>query len=406
MPPRSSPIDLTLQSGCSIRRLTPPLPEGHFYFGYYDKSPYDATGKRVLANRVAFGDRMPTGDDLLQVGWIATDESKGTSEFVTVDSTPAWSWQQGTMLQWLGPDFGGRIIYNISRNNRFGARIHNLDTQATHDLPAPVYAVAPDGSYALGLNFARLARVRPGYGYEGVPDFTETDLLPANDGVWFVPLDGTPPRLICPLAEAFDLRPEGLPPDNEHWFNHAQINPDGSRLAVLHRWCVPGENARTTRLLTMNPDGSRPYVLSDVQYFSHYDWVDERHIIAWTRQPGIGNRYVLLEDESDRTQIIGEGILDGDGHMSLSPDGKWMLSDTMLNTERMRTLFLWRWPGGPKYVIGQFYSPPGLDGPLRVDLHPRWRRDGQAICIDSAHEGHRAMYEIDVTSIIGQATPA
>jgi len=32
-------------------------------------------------------------------------------------------------------------------------------------------------------------------------------------------------------------------------------------------------------------------------------------------------------------------------------------------------------------------------------LHPRWNRDGLAVCIDSVHEGERQMYVIDVSQI-------
>ena len=98
--------------------------------------------------------------------------------------------------------------------------------------------------------------------------------------------------------------------------------------------------------------------------------------------------------------MIGEGILDCDGHMTLSPDRRWMLTDTYPDKSHMRTLLLYKWPGGPRVDIAKFYSPPELEGPLRCDLHPRWSRSGRKICIDSAHTGTRQMYVLDVTQII------
>ena len=61
----------------------------------------------------------------------------------------------------------------------------------------------------------------------------------------------------------------------------------------------------------------------------------------------------------------------------------------------------YRWPDGPGIDIGQFYSPPELTGDLRCDLHPRWNRAGDQVCIDSAHEpgGLRQVYIIDVGAI-------
>jgi hypothetical protein len=51
--------------------------------------------------------------------------------------------------------------------------------------------------------------------------------------------------------------------------------------------------------------------------------------------------------------------------------------------------------------IAQLYSPPKLTGPLRCDLHARWNHGGTQVCIDSAHEGTRQMYLLDVGKITG-----
>ncbi|MGE8489870.1 MAG: hypothetical protein ACN6OQ_16090, partial [Paraburkholderia nemoris] len=61
--------------------------------------------------------------------------------------------------------------------------------------------------------------------------------------------------------------------------------------------------------------------------------------------------------------------------------------------------FLFDTKAGLRYDIGSFYTPPDLKKENRCDLHPRWRRDGRAVCIDSVHEGERQMYVIDVSAI-------
>jgi hypothetical protein len=55
---------------------------------------------------------------------------------------------------------------------------------------------------------------------------------------------------------------------------------------------------------------------------------------------------------------------------------------------------------GTLVTIGRFYSPPGLAEDIRCDLHPRWNRDGTQVCVDSAHEGERQMYVIDVSDLV------
>jgi putative transposase len=41
-----------------------------------------------------------------------------------------------------------------------------------------------------------------------------------------------------------------------------------------------------------------------------------------------------------------------------------------------------------------------LEEENRCDLHPRWSPDGRQVCIDSAHEGERQMYIVDVSELV------
>jgi len=51
------------------------------------------------------------------------------------------------------------------------------------------------------------------------------------------------------------------------------------------------------------------------------------------------------------------------------------------------------------YEIGRFKTPKHLDNELRVDLHPRFNHTRDKILIDSAIDGNRGMYIIDVSKI-------
>jgi hypothetical protein len=45
-------------------------------------------------------------------------------------------------------------------------------------------------------------------------------------------------------------------------------------------------------------------------------------------------------------------------------------------------------------------SPPALDNEIRCDLHPRWHPTKPLVCVDSAHDGTRQMYKIDVSEVV------
>ena len=70
----------------------------HHFFGYYDKTPWDASGRYILALRVPFMDRRPSPQDLAVIGVL--DTYKG-NRWQPLADTVAWCWQQANMLQWL-----------------------------------------------------------------------------------------------------------------------------------------------------------------------------------------------------------------------------------------------------------------------------------------------------------------
>jgi hypothetical protein len=382
---------------CPITRLTCG-PLMHF-FGYYDKSPWDATGRYVLALRVAFMDRPPTPQDLAVIGMV---DLKNGGRWRPLAETVAWYWQQGTMLQWLPSAPDRQIIFNTRTRDGFGSAILDITTGERRALSRPIYALSPDGRGAVGLNFSRVHRTRPGYGYVGVPDLWEGDLAPAEDGIHYLDLETGASRLIISLAQIAEFEPVRSMEGAVHWFNHLQFNPLGTRFIFLHRWRGAEGGRWTTRLFTANADGSRIALLGREGMVSHFDWRDDRHVLAWSRHRG-ENHYHLYEDQSNRVAVVGADVLDCDGHCSYSPDRQWILTDTYPDRERSeRTLILYH-PGTNKRVnIGRFFSAREVGGEIRCDLHPRWSRDGRRVCIDSIHEGKRQMYVLDVSSVVTQ----
>jgi hypothetical protein len=378
-----------------------PLTRGpaHHFFGYYEKSPWDASGRYILANEVDFNDRMPKPADELRVGVIDT---AGGNRFEPIGSTRAWCWQQGCMLQWLPPDYGPWLIYNRRSDERFIATRQHIATGERRGLAMPIYQLDPRGRYALSLNFARLAETRPGYGYEGVADPFAHEHHPAEDGVYRVDLETGAAELIFSLQQAVDLKPTDSMRGVKHWFNHVQINRDGSRFSVLHRWANPA-GGWTTRLLTLNPDGSRPHVLCDTGMFSHYDWYGVDRIVGWGARPdGEGRCYLNLRDgePAQAAELLLPDVLTNDGHNSFSPDLQWMLTDDSYSREGGQKLMLVRLADGTRFDMAAIDADHVADPPRRCDLHPRWNRAGTEVCFDAQVAGSRQMYRLDVRPIV------
>ena len=250
-------------------------------------------------------------------------------------------------------------------------------------------------------------------------------------------LDSGNCQMIVPLERIAGFEPTASHRTVKHWVNHLAFNPGGTRFCFLHRFEIPEINHFGTRLFTADTNGTNLRCLWTGQV-SHFDWFNNDSILAWIlpsrsmthtnrikssglkilkrydtlravlkkipliRSRFIGGRFALFNDGGRSTSIetIGEGILTEDGHCSYSPDRQWILMDLYPDISNHRTLLIYNDKSKTRIDIGKFHSPRKLRGEIRCDLHARWNRNGTQLCIDSAHEGVRQMYILDVTSIV------
>ncbi|NPV06398.1 MAG: hypothetical protein HPY83_00370 [Anaerolineae bacterium] len=386
----------TVERACPVVRVT----DGPFYhfFGYYDKCPWDAAGRNLLCMRVAFMHRPPGPEDMAIIGTVDLQDGNRWSPLA---ETTAWNWQQGTHLQWLGSAPDRLVIFNTRERDHYVAVILDVHTGERQVLPRPIYAVSADGRQAVTLNFSRVACTRPGYGYVGVPDAWAEDPAPAEDGIYHMDLATGASRLVISLAQMAQFQREASMEGAEHWFNHLQFNPSGTRFIFLHRWRGPGIRGWHTRLFTASPDGSDIAFLGREHLVSHFDWRDDDHVLAWSRHNG-EDHFHLYRDRSDEVEVVGRDVLLQDGHCSYSPDRRWLLDDTYPDPARSeRTLILYHLESNTRFDVGHFYAAPDISGEIRCDLHPRWNRDGTQVCFDSIHEGERQVYCMDVSGVLG-----
>ncbi len=365
----------------------------HHFFGYYDKCPWDKTGRYLLSNEVSFVDRQPKKGEQLTVGMV---DLKDGNKFIPLGKTKAWCWQQGTMLQWLGSAPDRKIIYNSVDGDKYISVIKDTKTGKVTKLPLPIYALSADGKQAVSLDFARLGRLRQGYGYVALPEKFRDDPAPKELGVWWMDVETKKHKLIVSLAQLAKIKPKANFEGASHWVNHLLFNPSGTRVLFLHRWGIPGKRW-STRLYTVNPDGSDLRLVVDTGMVSHFDWKDDTTILAWSQTKKGGKHFYLFEDKTGKAKVFMPKTLPRDGHCSYSPDRRWILNDTYPDKKRLQTLMLIRVKDRQRFDVGKYYLPPKLKGPFRCDLHPRWNRDGTKVCFDSAHEPTRQVYVIDVS---------
>lgn len=375
----------------------------HHFFGYYDKSPWNRSGRFVLAHDAHFNDRAPRADDAVTIGIIDRHDA---DRFVALATSHAWNWQQGAMLQWHPADPENLFVHNDRRDGRFVAVVRDSAGHEQGTYARPLYAIAPDGRHGYSLDFARLHAHRPGYGYAGGIDAGADDPHPIYDGIHRIELDSGRAELIVSLDALAAAAPRKDMVASFHWINHIQVAPDGSRLAFFHIWRV-GQDGWRVRLYTVARDGTGLACALESDIVSHYDWLDAHRLLIWARDNGSRGHFWLIDTRDASRVPIGADVLTEDGHCSFSPDRQWVLNDTYPDRYDMRTLMLYRWSDGRRIDVARLESPKSRWwGEIRCDLHPRWSRDGRQICIDSVHSGQRQMYVLDVADIVTTGSPS
>jgi hypothetical protein len=379
-----------------------PLTRGpkHHWFAYYDKLQFDPTNRLVLCNEVAFEGRSPTGDDSIGVGLVDLGDN---DRWTPLGTSSAWGWQQGCMLQWR-PGSESEVVWNDRQGDRFVCHVLNVKTGEKRTLPRPVYALSPDGRWAVTTDFARLQTMRPGYGYAGLADKYASEKAPAKSGIWRMDLDSGESELIVSLADlaARPYRGKTLG-DQWNWFNHLLVSPDGERFIFLHRWRSGTSGGFTTRLFTARSDGSDLHETDPSGNTSHFIWRDPEHICAWTRPDGQPNGFYLFRDKTDQVEPVGRGVMTLNGHNTYVPatDNAWILNDTYPDRQRRQTPYLFHVPTGRRQDLGHFHSPPEYTGEWRCDTHPRSSNDGRLVTIDSPHGGSgRQLWLLEVGAIL------
>jgi hypothetical protein len=407
----------------------------HYFFGYHNNSQISKNGRFALALEVDFIDRYPTGKDVANI--LLIDLEKNSKKKIA--ETRAWNWQQGCMLQWLGPDFNSKIIFNDLEGNKIISKILDINTKKERIINYPVYDVHSSGKSALGFSYSKLRKVRIGYGYaeESLNEFKEN----FEEGVYLVDLKRNKSKEIINLESLKKYKPLFSMNKGRHWIDQPVFNPSGKRICFLHRWELEG-GLFHTRFFTIDLKGKDLFLFPDSGFYSHFTWKNDEEILVWCsisekfsnvrksnkksnfliekilpiyrkitpryiRKKILPVGYYLIKDQSKERKKI--NIYYEDGHPSFSKDKKYLITDTYPDSKNYRKLILFDWKKQKRKILGKFYSIPnkkylkkqikdfGNSG-IRCDLHPRWNFQGNKITFDSVHEGKRNCYIFNLNS--------
>ena len=352
-----------------------------YFFGYYDKSPWDISNRYMLCMKTKDTSKNVAPNEKLEILLIDTENNNKVEK---IAESHAWNVQQGCMAQWLGPDYNQNI-----RNNKYCSVILNIKTKKERIIDFPIYSVSSDGKFAFSLDFSRLHRLRPGYGYSNLEDTTKGEKIPNSTCIWKIDLLENKIIPFLKYNDFYNFEQRSEMNGAVHKVNHIMISPNNDKFMVIHRW-LKG-NKKYSRLVTCDIKNKKLFNLSDDNMVSHCYWKNNNEIIGFLNKKTKGNGYYLLNDKTlDYKQIMSSLI--NDGHPSFSPNGEYILTDSYPNKNRLQTINIAF--NGQISCIAKVFSPFKYDNNTRCDLHPRWSRDSKNICFDGCFEKKRRLYVI------------
>ncbi|NKB70655.1 MAG: hypothetical protein GKR89_26595 [Candidatus Latescibacteria bacterium] len=374
-------------------------PNNHIfgYIGHAGTIPWNGTNRYILALEVPFQDHMPGPGEAATICLLDTHKGYAVEP---LDSTCGWNPQQGTMFYWNPeqPDsqffFNDRdpdtqkiftVLYDIAQRRRI--RQYRYD-----DTPCGNSGVAQRGGQFLGLNYARMARLRRVTGYVGAWDWTEGVAHPTDDGIHRVDVATGQRDLIVSFADlAAILRQEQGPEIPPLFINHTLWNRDDDRIYFYARGGWGGQpGQRINQPFTVAPNGTG-LTPQSVFIGGHPEWAEGRHALG-------GHDGRLAVYDTDAQQIVDyiadpTIIPDPGGDSALSPNGDLLVTGYGVAEGNQWVVYSRKdgtWVRTDPYSRGQYTR-----GDLRCDSAPCWNRDSSQILVPAiAADGTRQLYLI------------
>ncbi len=346
-----------------------------------------------------------------------------------IDQTDAWSWEQGSRLQWINEN---ELIYNIKNGNNLSSCIYNIKSKKKKILENTVYSINHNYNY-LHINFERLWKLWRSYGYKNSGNLNEYNKEPEDDGIFICDFNNNK-KLLLSIKDAVKLC--GLVGLNKDFFLcHPTFNPSGNKFVSLLRF-FNDTGALISYFICTDIKTNKSQVLAR-EKVSHFEWIQDEKIVVWSRNINqnlaklrlnsfiekniiskiklvlnfatksfkskiLSTSYHLIDLKNlKKITKLSKDLLNEDGHPQISPNKRFLITDTYANNHKYQKLLLYDLKKNEVYVLGEFRLDNYLTNVnLKYDLHPRWDNTGNLICIDSSHEGSRQTYILNIEKLL------
>lgn len=358
----------------------------HHFFGYIGQCqtiPWNASGRYILCLEIDHINRIPKPDEAATICVIDTQKQ---NQIIHLDKTYGWNPQQGTMFYWHPKHAGTQFLFNDRdpKSGKVFTVLYDLKTKKRlreyrfSDSPIGNGGVSADGSFFMGLNYGRLARLRLVTGYPEALDWTKKEIAPASDGVFKVDIQTGKRNLLASYQDLHKLLLKQNPKLKHTglFINHTLLNRQGTRLYFFARAGWSGKGGDKINIpCSIHTDGTN-LTLHSRHIGGHPEW-------------DLGNVLIGRKDKDqirydvDRKKVVGKMgspklFPKPEGDISLSPNGQMFVNGYKRDDKNYYAVY--------RKTDGAFGRSKGLDkgsysGDIRIDPAPRWNRTNDAILV-------------------------
>lgn len=394
-----------------VTRVTPE--DGAYVHTYFDVTPFSPSQRYFAATRVPDLARPPVLGDEADICVIDLEEQT----IQTVYTTKCWGYQTGVNIQWGATD--QRLYVNDVVEGTAVCVGVDLETTEALAYAGPLYSIAADESCVVGFPHELRDVSQPGYGVppRKLGEFASLPPGAAEDeGIWRTDLKTNEKQLVVSLSNVAAKVPSSPPhKGGTYYFWHTKFNRQGTRLLQVLRYVhldLP-PTRRNPMAFTFKPDGT------EIAYTPQSDCVgvwncngghpnwhgDGIHVVRNMEVDGVQGRPCFIRARYDGAdfRVLSDKI-DGGGHPSIEPDGKYLITDSFgydgdtpvvnlrlvdLVAEQERVCAI------PTVDKGKLE-----DTVFRLDGHPVWSRDYRKVSLQAAPEKNRQLFIVDLEGML------
>jgi hypothetical protein len=332
----------------------------HYYVGYYDIDPISPCGDYVLCHKVSLKYTNYSEPEMGAIGLLPI--STTDKQFIEMGDTRALNWQLGSRLQWFTD---GTIIYNDIVDGKQCAILFNIVSKKIERyFKRPFWAISPDSKIAVSLNFSRLLKNRPGYGYAGESPDGDEDLLTIFDVATDIVL------FQIDINSLFNQLNFNIPNKADPYFNHVTWSPCSTKFITLFLFEDPVSGKRFSYPVMVNCLDFSVSLFHADGLFSHHVWLDSESLLAFLQLNGENVFAVCDEKYGWKKTLKNMPVLDG--HPSIAINSKDIIVDSY--PDRLGRMFLYKGSSdNSKHLetLAVLMNFKPYSGAQRCDLHPR-----------------------------------